>query len=119
MSDEKMMDDYERVCAGLQQGGVIDPGSVADNHGALEEIIYTPVVSVVSARGFWDRLSEAIDAVHAEHQQPEQMRAMIREEIHNALYPGGTIDAHDHRRVEMVEESGKRWRGVLYLVSEE
>jgi hypothetical protein len=36
-----------------------------------------------------------------------------------ALYRGGTVDAHKYRRVEMIKESCKRWRGVLYAVEEE
>lgn len=118
MSENKGIAGQFVIGDGLQQGGVIEPGLVADNHDA-SEMIYTPVGSVVPARGFWDRLSETISAVQADRQQSDKLRAMIREEVHNALYPGGTISAHEHRRVEMSEESGVRWRGVLYRVDEE
>lgn len=29
------------------------------------------------------------------------------------------VDTHEHRRIEMTEESGKQWRGVLYRVEDE
>lgn len=48
-----------------------------------------------------------------------EIRAFIREEVHRALYPDAALaNPHEHRRIEMTEESGKKWRGVLYAVDE-
>jgi hypothetical protein len=44
------------------------------------------------------------------------IRALVTTAVDKALYPGGTIDGHEHRRVEMSDQDGKRWRGVLYRV---
>lgn len=50
----------------------------------------------------------------------ERVRACIREEVHCVLYPtAGLVSGHEHRRIEMIEENGKRWRGMLYAVEEE
>lgn len=50
----------------------------------------------------------------------EQARACIREEVHRVLYPAaGLVNGHEHRRIEMIEENGKHWRGMLYAVEEE
>lgn len=49
----------------------------------------------------------------------EMLREMVAEHVKHALYPESTISTHQHRRVEMVEETGKRWRGVLYAVEDE
>jgi hypothetical protein len=49
-----------------------------------------------------------------------EIRAFIREEVHRALYPVAEMaNPHEHMRVEMVTEQGKRWRGVLYGVEKE
>jgi hypothetical protein len=49
----------------------------------------------------------------------DMIRALIKTTVHDALYPDGIVSAQKHRRVEMIEESGKRWRGVLYAVEEQ
>lgn len=47
----------------------------------------------------------------------QRLRALIREEMHRALYPSIEMtNPHEYRRVEMTEESGKKWRGVLYAI---
>ena len=48
-----------------------------------------------------------------------ELRALIKQAVQHALYPGGLPDPHEYRRVELVEESGKRWRGMVYAVEEE
>lgn len=49
----------------------------------------------------------------------QSVRSLIREEVHRALYPDAALaNPHEHRRIEMTEESGKKWRGVLYAVDE-
>ena len=50
----------------------------------------------------------------------QRIRAIVREEVHRALYPVAEMaNPHEHRRIEMTEESGRKWRGVLYLVEKE
>jgi len=50
----------------------------------------------------------------------ETLRKFVREEVHRALYPAAEMaNPHEHRRIEMVEETGRKWRGVLYLVEED
>lgn len=50
----------------------------------------------------------------------EKLRALVREEVHRAIYPTAEMaDPHEHRRIEMTEENGKRWRGVLYAVEQD
>lgn len=50
----------------------------------------------------------------------QQLRKLVREEVHRALYPSAEMaNPHEHRRIEMVEENGKKWRGVLYAVEDE
>lgn len=65
------------------------------------------------------------EASALEDESPEEsdadkrLRTLIREEVRHALYPGGLPDPHRHRRVEMTEEDGTRWRGMLYAVEED
>lgn len=50
----------------------------------------------------------------------EQLRLLVREEVHRAIYPVAELtNPHEHRRIEMVEESGLHWRGVLYATNAE
>ena len=65
---------------------------------------------------------ELLDAFNAERCGWEQvwLRTLIREEVHRALYPAAEMaNPHEHRRIEMTEQDGRKWRGVLYLVEEE
>lgn len=50
----------------------------------------------------------------------DRVRALIREEVHRTIYPTAEmVNPHVHRRIEMTEESGDKWRGVLYKVEKE
>lgn len=59
--------------------------------------------------------------------EPE-LRAFVRREVHKALDELANelretkafqpVDTREHRRIEMTEDSGKRFRGVLYRVDE-
>lgn len=55
----------------------------------------------------------------ADKKRQDELRTLIREEVHAAIYPGGLPDAHRHRRVRLIEEDGTEWRGMLYAVEEE
>lgn len=58
----------------------------------------------------------------------QELRAYVRKEVHQALdelanelrqrkaFQPTTVSVHEHRRVEMTEETGKQWRGMLYRV---
>src|SRR5581483_9888775 len=54
----------------------------------------------------------------AEKKRQDELRTLIREELHRALFPGGLPDAHRHRRVRLIEENGTEWRGTLYATEE-
>lgn len=50
----------------------------------------------------------------------QKLRKLVREEVHRALYPTAEMaNPHEHRRIEMTEQDGRKWRGVLYLVEQE
>lgn len=55
----------------------------------------------------------------ADKKRQDELRTLIREEVQRAIYPGGLPDAHQHRRVRLIEEDGTEWRGMLYAVEEE
>jgi hypothetical protein len=49
----------------------------------------------------------------------QRLRKLVREEVHRAIYPTAEMaNPHEHRRIEMVEQDGRKWRGVLYLVEQ-
>lgn len=49
----------------------------------------------------------------------EQLSKLVREAVHRALYPTAEMaNPHEHRRIEMTEQDGKKWRGVLYAVDQ-
>lgn len=91
----------------LATGGVIEPARIvlvgADN--GSPEIVHAPK--------WWH--SPVLNAL-----SEDDLRTMIREEVHRALYPTAEMaNPHRHRRIEMTTEQGKKWRGVLYLVEKE
>lgn len=58
------------------------------------------------------------DVVIHKHVIDERMRVLIHEEVQRALYPGGGIVTHEHRRIDMYEQDGSHWRGMLYRVDD-
>lgn len=67
---------------------------------------------------YWPPIAEPKPTSPVVMLDQQELRKMIEDAVQRALYPGGTISVHEHRRIEMVEESGKRWRGVLHRVDE-
>ena len=54
----------------------------------------------------------------SEEQEPlteGQIREIVREQVEAALYPG-TIDSRCYRHVQITDDDGRRWRGMVYLV---
>lgn len=53
-------------------------------------------------------------------QLPDAIRKAVEEDAReiqqNPAFQPTSISVHEHRRVEMFEESGKQWRGMLYRV---
>lgn len=95
-----------------RQGGVIEPSGiplVSDDPGP--EVVYLPKNATVTPVPF---LQSAI-----EHIDMNAMRKAIDDAIQRALHPGGTISAQEYRRIEMSDQDGKRWRGMLYRVDED
>lgn len=92
-------------------GGVIDLPPLTFGDGE-PEALYMPTLASVQAHNVRFGELHLIDE--------ETLRKFVREEVHRALYPTAEmVNPHEHRRIEMVEENGKKWRGVLYLVEKE
>lgn len=73
-------------------------------------------------QGIFAGLAESIKTLKEEQErvETERLRKVVREEVHRALYPDAALaNPHEHRRIEMTEQDGKKWRGVLYRIGDD
>jgi hypothetical protein len=121
MSDEKIASRFV-MGDGLQQG---DPANTVD----LTTWQYNPTLGNTAGAGTYVGNLQWVAPPPSPYPVPacisteaslteDRVREIVETAVQQALYPGGTISTHEHRRVEMIEESGKRWRGMLYPVDE-
>ena len=84
--------------------------------GFVSDAAYVRREEIGDTQAIQQRLTELTGL--AEKKRQDELRTLIREELHRALFPGGLPDAHRHRRVRLIEENGTEWRGTLYATEE-